>query len=152
MHKTLKPETKASFLQRWLVTTLGVLAAARLVDGIHASGWLALLVASFLLGLLNAFFRPVLMFLALPLLIVTLGLFTLVINAVLLMFVSSVVSGFQVADFFTAIEGSILISVVSILGNMMLGGGKQIAGGEKPAPRPPRNEPPDAGSGPVIDV
>jgi putative membrane protein len=134
------------------LTTAGVLAAARLVDGIQTTSWPALLGASFLLGLLNALIRPVLLFLALPLLIVTLGLFTLVINAVLLMFVSSIVSGFHVADFFTAVKGSILISIVSILGNMVLGGSRQIAAGEKPPSPPPRNEPPNTGSGPVIDV
>jgi putative membrane protein len=148
----MSPAAK-SFLQRWFVTTLGVLAAAGMVRGIHAGNMVALLVASFLLGLLNAFIRPVLLVLALPLLIVTLGLFTFVINAVLLYFVSALVRDFYVADFWTALKGSVLISIVSMLTNAMLGG-KQVrvkTTTQSPVPPPPR-PPPDTGSGPVIDV
>ncbi|MBI5344245.1 MAG: phage holin family protein [Deltaproteobacteria bacterium] len=70
-----------------------------------------------LLGLLNIFIKPVIMLLTLPITIVTLGLFTLVINASLFYLVGSVVEGFDVAGFFTALAGSLIISVLSIILN-----------------------------------
>src|SRR5688572_16834306 len=114
-------EGTKSFIQRWIVTTIGVLLAAGVVNGITADSVLALLAASLLLGILNAFLRPILLLIALPLLILTLGLFTLVINSVLLYWVGALVKGFYVADFWSAFKGSILISLVSIFANMALG-------------------------------
>src|SRR5262245_39469038 len=76
-----------SFFQSWVINTLAVLVAVYLVSGIHYQKPLDLIVASLLLGVLNAFLRPFLMLLALPLLILTLGLFTLVINAIILSFI-----------------------------------------------------------------
>jgi putative membrane protein len=159
--KTQRRETLGSFLRRWLATAIGVLAAAELIDGIHANGLVSLLFASLLLGLLNAFLRPVLMFLALPILIATLGLFTLVINAMLLMFVSTLVRGFYVAGFWPALKGSIVISIVTLLANLMLGRTVVMRAGMPPPPSsttsaPPRDPshrpPPDTGTGPIIDV
>ena len=72
------------FLDVWLINTLAVLIAYYIVPGIHLNRWSDLLIASALLGIINAFIRPILMFFALPLLIFTLGLFTFVINALLL--------------------------------------------------------------------
>src|ERR1043166_4908674 len=91
-----------TFFQRWLVTGLGGLAAANIVSGIEYVGWEGLLGASLLLGILNAFLRPILFILSFPLLLVTLGLFTFVINAVLLYFVGSLLKTFHVADFWSA--------------------------------------------------
>ena len=76
------------FIQSWLINTLAVLLAVKIVKGIHYDKPLDLVAASLLLGILNAVLRPVIMFLALPLLILTLGLFMLVINALLLYFVA----------------------------------------------------------------
>ena len=144
----MSPGAKA-FLQRWFVTTLGVLAAAGIVDGVRAEGAVALLAASLLLGILNAFIRPILIVAALPLLVLTLGLFTFVINALLLYFVATLVKGFEVADFWAALKGAVLISVISIIANMMLGR-------PAPAPPPPPSNrpppPPNTGAGPIIDV
>lgn len=140
--------TKA-FLQRWFVTTLGVLVATGLVDDLEANSTVALLSGSLLLGVLNAFLRPILLIAALPLLILTLGLFTIVINALLLYFVAHLVKGFYVADFWTAIKGAILISIVSVFANMMFGK-KRLPPSSPPAGRTP--PPRDTGSGPVIDV
>ena len=70
------------FIQRWLINTLAVLVATQIVrSGIHYDSITGLLIATLLLGILNTFLRPVLLFLSLPLLVFTLGLFTLVINA-----------------------------------------------------------------------
>jgi putative membrane protein len=144
--------TKA-FLQRWFVTTLGVLVAAGVLDGIHANGAVPLLTASLVLGILNALLRPILMIAALPLLILTLGLFTFVINALLLYLVGSLVkgAGFYVADFWSAFKGAILISIVSVIANLMLGK-KEARRQPQPVASPPRRPPPNTGSGPVIDV
>src|SRR5882724_8621139 len=93
------PTKLKEFLQRWLITTVAVLVATHVVKGIHYDDWQGLLVATLVLGLLNAFLRPLLMFLSLPLVIVTLGLFTLVINAILLYLVGQIIQGFHVDSF-----------------------------------------------------
>jgi putative membrane protein len=103
------------FVFRWAVTTVAVFVAAPIV-GINYGGRLdCLLGASLLLGLVNAFIRPVLLLLSLPLILVTLGIFILVINALLLKFVGEIVSCFQVPGFWRAFFGAIIISIVSWL-------------------------------------
>ncbi len=101
------------FLVRWLILTVAIMVAAFMVGGIHVDGFMSAFFAAAILGVLNAFFRPVLLILTLPLNLVTLGLFTFVINAFLLMMASGVISGFEVAGFFSALFGSLLISLVS---------------------------------------
>ena len=144
----------ASFFQRWITTTLGVLLAAAVINGVSADTVLSLLAASLLLGVLNAFIRPVLMVIALPLLVTTLGLFTFVINALLLLFGGNLVKGFHVVDFWAAFKGALLISIVSLVSNLILGKREvqtQIRTARPTNPRD-RNPPPDTGSGPIIDV
>lgn len=103
-----------SFLLRWLVTTLSVFVAAHVVPGVSYSGeWSSLLGASLLLGILNAFVRPALLLLSLPWIIITMGIFILILNALLLMFVSAVIPGFVVSGFWSAFFGAIVISLVS---------------------------------------
>ena len=110
MFEAMKP-----FVLRWLVTTLAVAVAVKLT-GISAETTTSLLAASLLLGIANAFVRPVLLLLSLPLILVTLGLFILVINALMLWLVGSVVPGFHVESFWgSALPGSIIISIVSWL-------------------------------------
>jgi len=100
---------------RWLILTVAIIIAAYLVDGIRVSGFFSAFFAAAILGILNAFFRPILIILTLPLNIMTLGLFTFAINALLLMMASGVISGFQVSGFWSAVFGSLLISLVSWL-------------------------------------
>lgn len=100
-------------LVRWLMVTLAIMLAAYLLEGIHVTGFFSALFAAAVLGFLNAFFRPFLLILTLPINLLTLGLFTFVINAILLMMVSGVLSGFEVADFWSALGGSLIISLVS---------------------------------------
>lgn len=102
-------------LLRWLILTMAVLAAAYLLGGIAVSGFFSALLAAAMLGFLNAVFRPILLLLTLPLNVITLGLFTFVINAVLLMMASGVIAGFEVRGFWSAFFGSLIISVVSAL-------------------------------------
>ena len=144
MPSNLKP-----FLQRWAITTLSVLVAANVVKGIRYDNVGGLLVASLLLGILNAFLRPVMLLLALPLLILTLGLFTLIINAMLLSLVGSLVRPFHVDSFSAAFWGSLVISIVSLVVNLLLGT-NQIKVETRQQKRPPGGG--DGGNGPVIDV
>ncbi|BCR04114.1 membrane protein [Desulfuromonas versatilis] len=102
-------------LIRWGIQTLAILAAAYLLEGVEVTGFFSALFAAALLGILNALFRPVLLLLTLPFNILTLGLFTFVINALLLMMVSGVVGGFVVQGFWPAVFGSLIISLVSWL-------------------------------------
>jgi putative membrane protein len=137
-----------AFLQSWAINTFAVLVACWLVPGIRYEKPLDLLVASLLLGILNAFVRPILMFLALPLLILTLGLFTLVINALLLLFVGNIMSSFRVDGFWSALLGAIIIGVISVTLNSLTGAGNSRVHIER-RPPPPSDR---GGDGPVIDV
>ena len=98
---------------RWLTVTCAIGIAAYLLDGIHVSGFLAAFLAAAMLGFLNAFFRPLLLVLTLPINILSLGFFTFVINAAMLKMASSLIPGFDVHGFWTAIFGSLIISTVS---------------------------------------
>ena len=105
---------KGIFL-RWLILTFAIIVTSYLIDGIQVSGFLSAFYAAAILGILNAFFRPILLILTLPVNILSLGLFTFVINALMLMMVSGVISGFKVYGFWSAVFGSLLISLVSWL-------------------------------------
>ena len=100
---------------RWLILTLTILLCAYIVDGIHVSGFFSALLAAAFLGILNALFRPILLILTLPINILTLGLFTFVINAILLLMVSGVITGLEIHGFWSALGGSLIISLVSWL-------------------------------------
>lgn len=102
------------FVLRWFITAFAVLVAAPIV-GIDYTGIGCLLGASLLLGIINAFVRPILLFLSIPLILVTLGLFILIINALMLKFVSEIVPCFRVQSFWSAVFGAIIISLVSWL-------------------------------------
>jgi putative membrane protein len=100
-------------LWRWLMLTLAIMFASYTVDGIVVSGALSAFFAAALLGLLNTFFRPLLLILTLPINILTFGLFTFVINALLLKMASGLIPGFYVMGFGPALLGSLIISVVN---------------------------------------
>lgn len=144
-------EPVKTFIKRWLINTLAVLVAAYVVKGIHYDTVEALFVASLLLGILNTFIRPVIMLLSLPLLLFTLGLFMLFINAAMLYFVGQVVKAFHVDSFWAAFWGALLISIVSSLINVLTGTEKasiRVSRGR----RPNQGTNQDKGGGPVIDV
>jgi putative membrane protein len=143
------------FLQRWAISTVAVLVATLLLPGIDYGSSVDLLIATLVLGILNSFVRPVLMLLSLPLLILTLGLFSIVINALLLLLVSAMLgpTHFRVDGFLTALFGAVIISIVSLLLNSLTGsGGSRITvrRGRTPEEKPPRDKRDD--DGPVIDV
>ena len=108
------------FLIRWLILTVAIIVASYLLEGIHISGFFSAFFAAAALGILNALFRPVLILLTLPINILTLGLFTFIINALMLKMASGVIPGFEVYGFWTAVFGSLIISVVSWLLNTFI--------------------------------
>lgn len=156
-HATMQPGTRRflHFLQSWVINTLAVLMAVLILHGHIRYGRPAdLLLASLLLGILNAFVRPILMFFALPLLIFTLGLFTLVINALMLYGVSWLMEllglQFTVDSFGAAFLGALIISVVSVVLNILTGtGSTRVTFQRRQRPPPPKT---DGDDGPVIDV
>ena len=116
------------FLVRALVAAIGLWVADALIDGISfdSTGWL--LGAAVVLGLINAFVRPLAMILTLPITVITLGLFLLVLNAGMLSLASWLLSGFHVAGFWSAFWGAIVVSLVSGIGSWFFGprGGIEI--------------------------
>jgi putative membrane protein len=98
---------------RWLILTIAIFVTSYLLDGIQVSGFFSAFFAAAILGVLNALFRPFLLIITLPINILTLGFFTFVINAILLMMASGVISGFEVAGFWSAVFGSLFISLIS---------------------------------------
>lgn len=149
----MSPNTSKAvrFLQSWVINTVAVMVAVMILrGGITYEGKLEnLLIASLLLGILNAFVRPILMLIALPLLIFTLGLFQMVINALLLYLVGALMQPhFQVKSFGYAFLGALIISVISIALNLLTGGSKVSVQRRRP-PGPPKDS---GGGGSVIDV
>ena len=143
----MSPKLK-KFIASWIINTLAVGLAVLVLHGhIHYDSPWHLLAASLLLGILNAVLKPIIMLLALPLLIFTLGLFMLVINALILYFVGILLQPyFYVDGFWSAFKGALIISVVSVVLNTLTGTGNsrvEVRRGQRPPP---------GGSGPVIDV
>lgn len=106
-------------LLRWLINALAILGIAYYVPGISVSSFYAALIAALVLGIINALLRPILIILTLPVNILTLGLFTLVINALLFWLTSSIVKGFTVTDFKAAFIGALIMWLVSWLTNWL---------------------------------
>jgi len=110
-----------SFLIRLLIGAFSLWLAAALIPGMVISGPITLLVAALLLGLVNALVRPVLIVLTLPLTIATLGLFLLVINSAMLGLVAWLLPGFALSGFFSALFGSIVVSLIGCFTNRYIG-------------------------------
>jgi putative membrane protein len=100
------------FLLRLAIGAFGLWLAARIVPGMHIEGTGTLIAAAFLLGVVNALLRPLLILLTLPLTILTLGLFLLVVNAAMLGVVAALLEGFTLSGFGAALLGSLVVSVV----------------------------------------
>jgi putative membrane protein len=106
---------------RWLTLTVAIVATSYLLEGIRISGFGAALAAAAVLGILNAFFRPLAILLTLPINILSLGLFTFVINALMIKIVSALIPGFDVIGFWTAVIGALGISLISWLLSAFVG-------------------------------
>ena len=103
------------FVFRWAITTVAVMVTPAFISGIRYDTTGALFGAALLLGVLNAFVRPVLLILTVPLILLTLGFFILIINALMLYWVPSMVIGFHVDHFGSAFWGALLVSIISWL-------------------------------------
>lgn len=97
------------------VRAVAILIVSQMLSGIHVASFGSAVVAAIILGLVNTFIRPILLILTLPINILSLGLFTFVINALLFSFVGSIVSGFSVYGFGSALVGSLIVSIISYL-------------------------------------
>jgi len=120
-------------LIKWLCLTGAILFTSYVVDGIYVSGIFSALFTAAALGILNMFFRPILLILTLPVNIMTLGLFTFVINALMLKMASGLIAGFHVDGFWAAVFGSLMIS----LANWFL---TSLIEGKRQKPKPPSDE------------
>ena len=109
-----------ALLITWLATAIGLGFATLIVPGIKTKNLLAFIIAATVLGLINAFLRPVLWFLTAPLSVVTLGLFALVINALMIMLASVLVPNFNVKGFGSAFLGAIIMAIIGVLGLIAL--------------------------------
>lgn len=109
------------FILRGLIAALGLWLATEWVDGISVDAPLTLIIAGLLLGIVNAIVRPLAMILTLPFLIITLGLFLLVVNAAMLGLVAAFLDGFRIAGFWPAFWGAIVISITSWVGSWFIG-------------------------------
>jgi len=99
-------------LIRWLIAALAILATAYVLPGVTVSGFFVAMVVAVVLGVVNTFIRPLLLLITLPINILTLGLFTFVINALMIMLAASIVPGFQVRSFWWALGFSLLLALV----------------------------------------
>lgn len=105
---------------RVVIGALALLGVAYLIPGVEVDTFYAALIASIVIGILNTIVRPILFILTLPITIITLGLFSFVLNALLFWFASSFLEGFTVSGFLPALFGSILISLASAISNKLL--------------------------------
>ncbi len=109
-------------LIRWVISALVILVAGYILPGVVVSGFVAALLVAIVLGLLNAFIKPLLVILTLPINVFTLGLFTLVINAFLIWLTAKIVPGFSVEGFGYALLFGIVVSLVMFIVNRVFKG------------------------------
>lgn len=133
----------ASILKRWVVSGAGVWLGSYFIDGISYDQNSTLLVVVLVLGLFTAVLKPLLVLLALPFVVLTLGIGVLFINALLYLLVGNLVAGFQVADFGSAFFGALIVTFMNLLFSNWIGGGRSsirvrsnLSGGGKSGPKP----------------
>ena len=109
------------FLIRWLISAVSIYIITYLPIGIAVSSFKSTIIAAAILGIINVTIKPILIILTLPINIITLGLFTFIINGIVLIITSYVVVGFDVKNIFSAIIASILISIVNVILTNLIG-------------------------------
>ena len=114
------------FLLRWSMNLLALMVAASIIKGNRIESLGMGILAAGILGVVNAVIRPLVLLLTLPITILTLGLFTLVINAVMLQIVASLVPGFTIETFSAALVGALVVSLVSWLLNVFVSGDGKV--------------------------
>jgi len=106
-----------NLLLRWLLNTLALFLVVTIVPGFHYRSWVSLAIAALVLGLLNAIVRPIFFILTLPLTILTLGLFLIVLNAIMLELTAWLVPGFAIDGFGWACVGAVVLAIISLVTN-----------------------------------
>ncbi len=106
---------------KWLIMTASVMIAAYVIPGVTVRSFFSALWVALFLGIVNLLLRPFLLLITLPINIITLGLFTFVINGVIILLASSIVKGFQVSGFWIAVLFSIVLSIINYLMNLLIG-------------------------------
>jgi len=115
---------------KWMINALAIFLVARFVPGIIVPDFMTALWGALALGILNTLLRPVLLILTLPITVITLGLFTLVVNGAMLLVAAYIVEGFVVTNIWWAIVAALLISAVSALGDRVFLGKDGKVGGD----------------------
>jgi putative membrane protein len=115
------------FLAHLLLTAALLLLVANVVRGVKIEGWGSAFIAALVLGLVNAFVRPVMVLLTMPLTIVTFGLFLFVVNALVLWLVAALVPGFRVQGFGAALLGSLVLTLLNVAVGVLLGSGWAVS-------------------------
>jgi putative membrane protein len=105
---------------KWLIMTISIGIAAHLMPGVFVDGFFSALWVALFLGVINVLVKPILIIITLPINILTLGLFTFVINALMVLFASAVIKGFEVRGFWAAMLFSIVLSIINYLLNALL--------------------------------
>jgi len=116
---SLRKKSMIRITIKWFALTASIMVTSYLIDGISVDGISSALLAAAVLGILNVFLRPIALILTLPVNILSLGLFTFVINAFMLIITSRLIPGFNVNGFWAAITGSLLISIVGWIINIL---------------------------------
>jgi putative membrane protein len=109
------------FAMRWVISAAGLALASLVLPGVSIDGGVTLFLAALVLGFVNAFVRPLLVLVTLPLTVLTLGLFLLVVNGLMIALVAALFDGFRVAGFGSAILAAILVSITSGIGSWLSG-------------------------------
>jgi len=117
-----------SFIGRILLTSVASVISAYVLPGVHIDGFLTAIIVALVLAFLNSIVKPVLILLTIPVTIVTLGLFLLVINAIIIEFAAYLVEGFSVDGFWSALFFSLILSILNAI---FIGEEKNIKGGNK---------------------
>ncbi|MDH3326986.1 MAG: phage holin family protein [Gammaproteobacteria bacterium] len=114
------------FVLRLFVSVLGLWLASAIVPGLEIDASETLVLAALLLGIVNAFVRPIFIIMTLPITVLTLGFFLLIVNAAMLGLVAALLEGFVISGFFAALFGSLVISIVSWYSSLFIGSGGNI--------------------------
>jgi putative membrane protein len=115
------------FFLKWLVNIFVLLAVVGIIKGIEIDKWQTAVLAALILGLVNAFLKPLIILFTLPINIFSLGLFTLIINGFLLFFVSKIVEGFSIDNFGSAFWGALFFSIISFSLSLLIGSTGKIS-------------------------
>lgn len=110
-----------NFIIRWIINTAGIILVAKIVPGIEIAHYKSAIIAALILGLLNAFIKPFIIIITLPINILSLGIFTLFINTFMFYASSKFVEGFIIAGFWDAFTGALCLSVISFMLNIFAG-------------------------------